>query len=104
MGFKEEFDHLGQEIADQTGHVVYSLDARNHGESGYVDSLDYVSLSEDLVLFMAEQKAEKAILVGHSMGAGTNMLTAIRKVWQCVSQHLKTSLKWTSSSRQSKLS
>lgn len=80
LGYKEEFDPFGQEIANQTKHQVFAFDARNHGESEHVDRMDYLSLGDDLAGFMEENGVKEAILVGHSMGAGANLLLALRKV------------------------
>ncbi len=52
---------------------VFVIDQRNHGNSPHSTEHNYNLLQKDLYQFMQEQKIEKAILLGHSMGGKTVM-------------------------------
>lgn len=56
---------------------VYALDARNHGYSPHVPHMTYELMSRDMTEFLREQGREKSILIGHSMGGKTAMVTAL---------------------------
>jgi esterase len=55
---------------------VYVVDQRNHGRSPHSDTHDYPAMRDDLKLFMDAEGIEKAVLVGHSMGAKAIMFFA----------------------------
>lgn len=52
---------------------VYSLDQRNHGDSGWSDDFDYDIMAEDLHEFVEKHQLDDFILMGHSMGGKTAM-------------------------------
>ena len=56
------------------------MDARNHGNSSHVDSMDYLSMADDVERLMYQLDIHKAIILGHSMGGKTAMCLAINKV------------------------
>ncbi|MDE5418079.1 alpha/beta fold hydrolase [Labilibaculum sp. DW002] len=56
---------------------VYLIDQRNHGSSPHSDSHTYEDLKNDLLEFMDDQKIDKAVLLGHSMGGKTVMFFAV---------------------------
>lgn len=55
---------------------VYAIDQRNHGRSPQSEQHRYEDLKNDLADFFDQQKIEKAILIGHSMGGKTAMCFA----------------------------
>ena len=57
---------------------VWTLDARNHGDSPHADSMSYQQMAEDVVRFFDENELENVILLGHSMGGKTAMQVALR--------------------------
>tara|TARA_B100001996_G_scaffold380576_1_gene368258 strand:+ start:247 stop:1074 length:828 start_codon:yes stop_codon:yes gene_type:complete len=57
---------------------VWTLDARNHGDSPHADSMSYQQMAEDVVRFFDENELENVILLGHSMGGKTAMQLALR--------------------------
>ena len=57
-----------------------TLDARNHGESDHSPSMDYLVMHEDLLGVMDKLKVERPIVLGHSMGGKTGMVTALSAV------------------------
>ncbi len=57
-------------------YKVYMIDQRNHGRSPNSDEHSYEVMKNDLADFFDQQKIEKAILMGHSMGGKTAMCFA----------------------------
>ncbi len=55
---------------------VYVIDQRNHGQSPHSDSHNYPLLRDDLKMFMDAEGVDRAVLIGHSMGAKTIMYFA----------------------------
>ena len=54
------------------------MDARNHGESAHSPHMSYELMCEDTVNLLREVGVSRTVLVGHSMGGKTAMLTALR--------------------------
>jgi len=59
-----------------SGFEVYVVDQRNHGQSPHSATHDYPSMRDDLKMMMDAEAIEKAVLIGHSMGAKTIMYFA----------------------------
>jgi len=57
---------------------VWTLDARNHGDSPHADSMSYQQMAEDVVRFFDENELENVIILGHSMGGKTAMQLALQ--------------------------
>ena len=57
---------------------VWTLDARNHGDSPHADSMSYQQMAEDVVRFFDGNELENVILLGHSMGGKTAMQLALQ--------------------------
>jgi esterase len=57
---------------------VFTIDQRNHGQSPHSDDHSYKLLTEDLEEFINDQKLEKPIILGHSMGGKVAMNFAIK--------------------------
>ena len=57
---------------------VWTLDARNHGDSPHADSMSYQEMAEDVVRFFTDNELENVILLGHSMGGKTAMRLALQ--------------------------
>ncbi len=55
---------------------VYVVDQRNHGQSPHSDTHNYPAMRDDLKKFMDTEGIERAVLIGHSMGAKTIMFFA----------------------------
>ena len=63
---------------------VWTLDARNHGDSPHADSMSYQQMAEDVVRFFDGNELENVILLGHSMGGKTAMQLALRFPYRIV--------------------
>ena len=53
------------------------LDLRNHGASGWADSMTYLDLAADVADFMGRHDLRSATVIGHSMGGKTAMALAL---------------------------
>jgi pimeloyl-ACP methyl ester carboxylesterase len=60
---------------------VYALDQRGHGDSEWVRDQDYSrdAMVQDALAFIAQQRIERPIIIGHSMGGGVTLSLAIRE-------------------------
>lgn len=77
MGNKGNWNSLCK-VLSKKGRQVISVDARNHGESPHTEEMNYHVMSKDILDLLDELAIEKAILLGHSMGGKTSMLTALK--------------------------
>ncbi len=57
----------------EEGFEVYTLDARNHGQSDQSDDFNYQVMAADLDSFLTEHNIIEPIIMGHSMGGKTVM-------------------------------
>jgi esterase len=66
-------------VARQLGasHRVFALDLRNHGGSGWADSMTYDEMAEDVRAFMIRHGLPAAAVIGHSMGGKVAMRLAL---------------------------
>ena len=63
-------------------HTVYALDLPGHGKSELVDrrpTTDSTEFARIVGGFLDAKKIEGAVLIGHSLGAGVSMLTALER-------------------------
>lgn len=58
--------------------TVYNVDSRDHGLSSRVDGLHYTDMADDMAAFMEQLDIRDAVYFGHSDGAITGLLTAMR--------------------------
>lgn len=59
---------------------IYSIDARNHGDSPHSDVHSYEHMVADLVALYEKLGIDKASVIGHSMGGRAMMLLALKYV------------------------
>ena len=57
--------------------TVYALDARNHGNSPWSESMSYAQMADDVAYFFDYHCINKANVLGHSMGGKTAMMLAL---------------------------
>lgn len=76
MGSKQNWQSLAK-VFGKMGRKVIAVDARNHGESAHVEAMDYFLFRDDLLHLMDQQELDQAVLIGHSMGGKTAMVTAL---------------------------
>jgi esterase len=76
FGSSDNWQTLGKQFA--ANFTVYFIDQRNHGRSAHSAEHNYDLMSEDLLELMNDEKIDKAILIGHSMGGKTVMHFAVK--------------------------
>jgi len=75
FGSSSNWRTIAAKLADQ--FTVYSLDARNHGDSSWSESMSYNEMAEDVVHFLDDHQIQSADVIGHSMGGKTAMTFAL---------------------------
>ena len=76
FGSSDNWQTLGKYFAEQ-GLAVYLVDQRNHGRSPHSEEWSYRVMTDDLLELIEEEKLEKPIIMGHSMGGKTAMQFAV---------------------------
>ncbi|XP_017029230.1 sn-1-specific diacylglycerol lipase ABHD11 [Drosophila kikkawai] len=78
FGSKQNWRGISRALVRKVPRKIYTVDARNHGESPH--SIVHTSrvMSEDIRLFLEQHQAPKAACLGHSMG-GRAMMYFARK-------------------------
>ncbi|GIY07038.1 hypothetical protein CEXT_735261 [Caerostris extrusa] len=79
FGCKEQWEEVPRKVGEATKRKVYAIDARNHGASEWTDDFDFDMNVDDLFHFMDTIGAQKATIVGHSMGGITAIKAALRE-------------------------
>jgi len=74
-GNSDNWITVGRKLAEN--FEVYLIDQRNHGKSPHSNEQSYQAMQNDLLEFFEENKINKAIILGHSMGGKTAMLFAL---------------------------
>ncbi len=75
LGMSDNWKTLGRKFAD-AGFQVHLIDQRNHGRSPHSDEFNYQVLAEDIREYCDTHSLEDCVLLGHSMGGKTAMMTA----------------------------
>jgi pimeloyl-ACP methyl ester carboxylesterase len=57
---------------------LYSVDLRNHGNSGHSADMSYDAHAEDVKEFLLQNDIETAVLIGHSLGGRAVMAAALK--------------------------
>uniref|UniRef100_A0A1B6E5J2 sn-1-specific diacylglycerol lipase ABHD11 n=1 Tax=Clastoptera arizonana TaxID=38151 RepID=A0A1B6E5J2_9HEMI len=77
LGSKNNWKSLCKVFAEKFNRQIFTLDARNHGDSPHTEEFNYKNMVSDVVEFMKGNKLENGILIGHSMGGKTAMMIAL---------------------------
>ncbi|KAG0248641.1 hypothetical protein BG011_010045 [Mortierella polycephala] len=78
FGSKQNWKALSKAIAARLNTRVFSVDLRNHGESGHSKDHDYQHMAHDVVQFLEEHSIDRPIIIGHSMGGKVAMNLALK--------------------------
>ncbi|RZF39804.1 hypothetical protein LSTR_LSTR000452 [Laodelphax striatellus] len=68
FGSKMNWNSISKVIHSKLQRKVFTVDARNHGDSPHTPDHSYPFLAEDLKEFLHDKNIDKAVLIGHSMG------------------------------------
>lgn len=78
LGSSANWASVARTLERNTGRRVIAVDARNHGKSPWASTMSYPEMAADLSHTMATVlRAERVVLVGHSMGGRTAMALAL---------------------------
>lgn len=80
FGSKRNWQSIAKAMLQQFNkkYTIFTLDLRNHGESGHMDSMSYQEMADDVLQFMHEYKLQDVIIIGHSMGGKVAMQMALQ--------------------------
>ncbi|XP_001863078.2 protein ABHD11 [Culex quinquefasciatus] len=80
FGSKANWNSLSKAFHQKTKPIrkIYSIDARNHGDSPHSDVHSYEHMVADLVALYEKLGIDKASVIGHSMGGRAMMLLALK--------------------------
>ncbi|KAL9551342.1 hypothetical protein PS6_005044 [Mucor atramentarius] len=79
FGSKQNWRSLAKSISLQCNCEVYTIDARNHGESPHDEHHTYDLMGSDLIQFIQDHNIENPMLMGHSMGGKVMMNVSLRQ-------------------------
>lgn len=74
FGMLDNWHNVARKLSER--YTVYTLDARNHGQSPHTGEMSYQAMAEDVIEFADQHELPDFILIGHSMGGKTAMWTA----------------------------
>ncbi|QQK44532.1 Alpha/beta hydrolase, putative [Penicillium digitatum] len=77
FGSKQNNRSIGKTLARDLKCQIFALDLRNHGHSFHASEHNYGAMAEDVQEFIKQQKLDKCVLIGHSMGAKAAMAVAL---------------------------
>lgn len=75
FGMLDNWHNIAKQLA-KNGYTVYTIDARNHGQSPHSAEMSYQLMAEDVIALANDLGYETFTLMGHSMGGKTAMWTA----------------------------
>ncbi|CAK7270005.1 hypothetical protein SEPCBS57363_003886 [Sporothrix epigloea] len=78
FGSKKNNRTMSKMLAQDLGRTVYALDLRNHGDSPHSPHHDYSVMADDVTSFIEQHGLSDPSIVGHSMGAKTAMVIALK--------------------------
>jgi len=76
-GNKHNFTSIGKRLSKVLNRNIITFDARNHGNSFHSDNMDLTDLTSDIISLLDLLDIEKCVLIGHSMGGRTSIVTAL---------------------------
>ncbi len=74
FGMLDNWHNIAKKLAEN--YTVYTLDARNHGQSSHSPEMSYAFMAKDVIAVADSLALDTFILIGHSMGGKTAMWTA----------------------------
>ncbi|MBI4005158.1 MAG: alpha/beta fold hydrolase [Gammaproteobacteria bacterium] len=77
FGSSRNWRSIAGKLAEE--YQVITVDLRNHGQSGHVDTMTYSEMADDIHHLMTHLSLDKVSLIGHSMGGKVAMMTVLQK-------------------------
>ncbi|KAI1075255.1 alpha/beta-hydrolase [Whalleya microplaca] len=77
FGSKNNNKTVSKDLARILNRHVYTVDLRNHGQTGHLPQHTYRAMAGDVLGFIEERKLNNPTLIGHSMGAKVAMTLAL---------------------------
>lgn len=75
FGSGRNWSSISRQLANE--YAVFTIDLRNHGTSGYADTMSYTDMAYDIVGLARQLDVENLNLIGHSMGGKTAMVASL---------------------------
>jgi len=75
FGSKRNWSAIAKRLSAH--HRVLTVDMRNHGDSPWVDGMDYRDMSQDVADFVKRHALGPSTVIGHSMGGKAAMTLAL---------------------------
>ena len=74
FGMLDNWHNIAKKLSEH--YTVYTIDARNHGQSPHSDESGYQVMAEDVIELANNLHIDRFILMGHSMGGKTALWIA----------------------------
>jgi pimeloyl-ACP methyl ester carboxylesterase len=74
FGMLDNWHNIARQLSEH--YTVYTIDARNHGQSPHSDEMGYDVMTADVIELANDLQIDSFILMGHSMGGKTAMWLA----------------------------
>ena len=74
FGMLDNWHNIAKKLAEN--YTVYTLDARNHGQSAHSPEMSYALMAKDVIAVADSLAIDTFILIGHSMGGKTALWAA----------------------------
>jgi esterase len=74
FGMLDNWHNIAKKLSEH--YTVYTIDARNHGQSPHSDESGYQVMAEDVIALANHLHIHQFILMGHSMGGKTALWAA----------------------------
>ena len=75
FGSKRNWQSIAHKLSEH--FQVFTLDSRNHGESGHSGAMRYQDMADDVFQFITDHSLQQVSIVGHSMGGKVAMQMAL---------------------------
>ena len=83
FGMLDNWHNMARKLSEHIN--VITVDQRNHGQSPHTDEMNYVLMADDLSALMEDLEVDKALVLGHSMGAAPAMVVSAPQA-ECLSK------------------
>ncbi|KAL9910486.1 sn-1-specific diacylglycerol lipase ABHD11-like [Glossina fuscipes fuscipes] len=81
LGSKVNWKKLGSILAHKSNRRIFTVDARNHGDSPHTLEHNSILMASDILEFMQARGYNKAAVLGHGMGGRATMYLALNHIF-----------------------